>query len=240
MTTASDIITRSLKALGYTGATESLSAADANDGLVAFNALMDSWSNETLYSYIVLERSFPLAVNTASYTIGPGGVVNTTRPLNIVQAYIRDTNSNDFLLTIQSRDRWNEIGNKGALITSQIPTDLFYDPQYPLGVINIFPTPLLPYTLFYDSQQNQVSSTALTTPISMPPGYERAYVLNLALELEAQGFPCLLDDKAYLRLTNNASDAKAAIKRTNIQEVIADVDDAIVSRSTVTYNIFRG
>ena len=240
MTTTSDIITRSLKALGYTGATETISSADANDGLTAFNAMLDSWTNENLLSYVVLERSFPLQISINSYTIGPGGVINTTRPTDITEAYVRDANNNDFLMNILPRDEWNEIGNRGTTITSQIPTDLFYDPQYPLGVINIFPTPLAAYTVFYDSTQNQVSSTALTTSISMPPGYERAYVLNLSLEMMALGYPCMLDDKGLMRLINNASDAKAAIKRMNIKEVVADVDDALISRSDATYNIYRG
>jgi hypothetical protein len=239
VSTFSDIITRSLKALGYLGSTESLSAADANDGLTGFNSMLDSWSNENLLSYVVLERSFPLVAGTNSYTIGTGGVINTARPEDIIQAYVRDSNSNNFQLEILTRDRWNLIGNRGSSVTSQIPTDLFYDPQFPLGVINIFPTPSAAYTVFYDSMQDQVTSSVLTTSISMPPGYERAYVLNLALEMMALGYPCLLDEKALARLINNASDAKANIKRTNIKEVIADYDDALVYRGSGTYNIYR-
>lgn len=239
--TANDIIKRSMQALGILGRTESPGAGESNDGLIAFNAMLDSWSNgEDLMSYVVLERSAPLSVNTASYTIGTGGTINVARPADIKQAYIRDAIGNNFLLEILPRDKWNQIGNRSSTITSQIPETLFYDPQYPLGVINIFPTPLLAYTLFFDSTQDQVDFSSLTQALAMPPGYERAYVLNLALELMAAGFPCMLDDKALMRLINNAADAKANVKRVNIKEVIADYDSAIVSHANSTYNVYRG
>lgn len=238
MTTASQILTRSARALGYLGRTRTLSAADANDGLTIFNAMLDSWSNEKLLSYVVLERSFTLQVGVSSYTIGTGGVVNTTRPYDITQAYVQDAGNNNFLVRIQPRDKWNEIGNRGSTITSQIPTDLFYDPQYPLGVINVFPTPLLSYTLFFDSTQDQVDFASLTATLSMPVGYERAYVTNLAVELMANGFPCLLDQKQVAALIASAMESKGNIKRANIKDVTANYDPAIVSRSYATYNIY--
>lgn len=239
MTTANQLFTRSAKALGYLGRTEVLSAGDANDILVLFNSMLDSWSNENLLSIVVLERSFALQVGVNSYTIGSGGVINTTRPLDIGMAYVQDSGNNNFPMRIQTRDKWNEIGNRGSTITSQIPTDLFYDPQYPLGVINIFPTPLIAYNVFYDSTQQQVDASGLTYTFSMPEGYERAYYTNLALEMMANGFPCLLDDKQLGRLITAASESKANIKRTNIKDVIANYDPSIVARSDATYNIFN-
>ena len=241
MATGIQLITRSMQALGILGRTEVPSAGEANDALTAFNAMLDSWSSgEDLMSFVVLERSFPLVVGTNSYTIGTGGVINVTRPNDIKEAYIQDSIGNNFLMNVLPRDKWNQIGNRSTTMTSQIPDTLFYDPQYPLGVINIFPTPLLTYTCFFDSTQDQVDFSSLTQSLSMPPGYERAMVLNLALELMAAGFPCLLDEKALARLINNASDAKANVKRTNIKEVIADYDPAIVSHSYATYNIYKG
>lgn len=238
--TANQIITRAMQALGILGRTEVPSAGEANDALVAFNAMLDSWSNgENLMSYVVLERSTTLTPGSASYTIGSGGVINSARPNGIVQAYIQDSGGNNFLMEVVPRDKWNQIGNRSGTITSQIPNTLFYDPQYPLGVINIFPTPLIGYTLFFDSTQDQVDFSLLTSTLSAPAGYERCYVLNLALELMSAGFPCMLDDKQLMRLINNASDAKANIKRTNIEDVISNYDDSIVSHATPTYNIFR-
>lgn len=237
MATVNDVVTRAMKALGTLGRQEVPSAQEFTDGLYAYNQLLDSWSNEKLMSYATLQRSFTLQANVASYTIGSGGVINVARPLDITQAFIRDSNNNDFGMTIVPRTIWNTIGAK--TITSQIPDTLFYDSTFPLGVIYIFPVPLLPYTLFYDSTLSQVTASTGSMSISMPPGYERTFVSNLALELMANGFPCLLNEAQLQALAKAASDGIANIKRTNIKEVIACYDEAVVSRSYATYNIYR-
>jgi hypothetical protein len=239
MTTTNDIITRSMKALQALGGTETPSAAEANDALVAFNMMLDSWSTEDLCAYEVEENSFTLTPGTQSYTIGIGGVINVGRPLDITQAYLRDTNNNNYLMRIVERDRWNMIGNRGSTITSQIPSTMFYDKQYPLGIINIWPTPLLAYTCFFSNTRNQVTSAALTTNIVMPPGYERAMVYNLAVEISSQfGIPIPPVGPGQKNVAELAADSLANIKTQNMREVIANYDGAIVSRSYATYNIY--
>lgn len=239
MTTVTQVLTRAAQAIRYVGRGEVLSAQDATDALNEFNAMLDSWSNENLMSYVVLERSFTLTIGTAAYTIGSGGTLNVTRPLDITQAYVQDTNSNNYLMNIRTRDWWNQIGNRGSTITSQIPTDLFYDPQYPLGIINIFPTPLLAYTVFYDSTQQQVDYSSLTTALSLPEGYEQAYVKNLAVKLVSAGFPKMMDAQSWEDLKEEARVAKGNVKRTNIKDVIASMDPYITSKSQASYNIYR-
>lgn len=236
MTTVSQILTRSGQALGYTGRGEVLSATDANDALASFNAMLDSWSGEGLASYANQTISHTLVNGTQSYTIGSGGTINTTRPDNILQAWIRDFSNLDFPMEVVPQDEWNDIVMKGN--NSQIPQVLFYDPQYPLGIIYVFPVPLIGYTLMFNSILQQSTFSSLPMSISSPPGYERAYILNLALEMVSAGFPCLLNDKDYLRLVDNASQAKANIKRKNIKEVIAEYDPAILGAG-VPYNIFN-
>ena len=238
MTTASDMITRAARTLGYLGRTEVLSAADANDGLLALNAMLGSWSNEFLLSYATNQRSFTLTPGTQTYTIGSGGTINSTRPFDITGAFVRDSNNNDYGMAVIPIAQWDAIGLK--TITSQIPDTLYYDSQYPLGIINIFPVPLLAYTVFFDSTIDQALFTALTTDLAMPVGYERAYILNLALEMMVAGFPCLLDERGLSILTMQAAEAKGNIKRANIKEMIAEYDEAIVSRSDATFNIYSG
>lgn len=234
--TFQDVITYAARALGYLGRTEVLSAGDANDGLICFNNMLDAWSNESLAAYVNVLQSFPLVVNQQTYTIGTGGQINTARPLDIIQAFLRDTNNIDYPMEVIPQAVWNDIGQKQ--ITSQIPNTLYYYPSFPLGVINIFPLPLLNYTVFYTSTLDQVTSSLLTTSVSMPAGYTRAYILNLALEMVTFGFPNMLGDKDYATLVSNASDAKANIKRANIREEWATYDNAIVSQSYATYNIY--
>lgn len=236
--TASDIITRAANALGYLGVNEVLNAADANAGLKTLNMMLDSWAGEDLTGYAWQTIIFNMTANKSQYTIGTIGTpdINNTWPTQIYDAFITDTNNLDYPLGILTQDKWNNIGDK--TITSQIPTNIFYDRQFPLGVINIFPIPLLSYQVTLNVELQQAGFALLTTQLSVPPGYARAYILNLALELIGQGFPEVLDNNQLARLTENASQAKANIKRANIKEVVSDYDAAIVSKSYATYNIY--
>jgi len=239
VTTAADILTRAARALGYLGFTEVLSASDANAALDTFNAMLDSWSGgEFLTAYVTQEETFTLIIGQQSYTIGQSGTpdISLVRPFEIITARVRDTNNLDYKMNVIAQPEWDDIGNK--LITSQIPTTLWYYRTFPNGVINIFPIPLLPYTVYFTSTLNQVTFSTMTQTLSMPPGYERAYVLNLAVELMGAGWPCLLNTQQLSALINNATDAKANLKRTNMDEIIAPYDDAIVSRSYATYNVY--
>jgi hypothetical protein len=236
---ANDLVTRAMKALQALGSNEVPTALEANDGLVALNAMLDSWSLDDLVSYEVEEQSFPLSPGTAAYTIGVGGVINTVRPQEIVQAYVRDSGNNNFGMRLVPRDKWNQIGNRGPTITSQIPHTMFYDPQYPLGIINVFPTPLLPYTCFFDNVLNQVTLATLATNIAMPVGYERAYVFNLAVEISSMfGIPIPAVGPGQKNVAQLAAESLAAVKANNIKDVISNYDGAIISRSYATYNIF--
>lgn len=228
-----------MKALQALGGTEVPSASEANDGLVALNALLDSWSLSDLVAYQVQEQSFPLVIGTNSYTIGSGGVINVARPQSITQAYIQDTNKNNFLMNLLPRDKWNQIGNRGPTITSQIPNTMFYDPAFPLGIINIFPTPLLAYTCFFDSVLDQVTFATLATNLAMPVGYERMYVYNLAIEISSMfGIPIPPVGPGQKNIAQLAQEAMALVKSNNIKDVISGYDPAVVSKSYATYNIY--
>ena len=238
---ASDIIARSLKALKVLGSTETPNAADANDGLVAFNAMLDSWSNENLLAFEVLVQSFVLTIAKTTYSIGTSGTpdITGTRPLAIENAYLQDANSIKYGMDVVSRETWTARTGL-ATVTSQVPDTLWYDPQYPLGVINIFPSPLLASTVFIDTYLQQALFAALTTALSTPPGYERAYVFNLAVEISSQfGIPIPAVGPGQRNIVEIANESRANIKRKNIREVIADMDRSIVSRSKSTYNIYR-
>ena len=231
----SDAVTGSMKLLQAIGGSETPAAQDATDALNSINRMLDSWSNEGLLSYAVGEISVTLGVGTSTYTIGnnSSAAFFTTRPLAIRQAYITDTAGNIFIMQVIPQDKWNAIGAKVG-ITSQIPDTLFYDPQFPLGIINIFPTPLLGYTLTIDSLLQQTQFSTLTHSITFPPGYERAILYNSALEVSP-----LFALPVPPRVEQIAMESKGNIKRTNLPEIISDYDASIVSHSYATYNIYR-
>ncbi len=237
MATAQDIIQAALEELGVYAPGETMTNADASRGLWVLNAMLDSWSNESLFCYAIKETSFPLVVGQQQYTIGPGGQINATRPLRVIEgpgaAYITDQNNNIYPVGVIPQDQWNLIGLRTN--TSDIPDTMFYDPQFPLGIINIFPVPLMTYTFTFDAYLQLSDFTGLTTALTLPPGYQDAIQHNLAIRLK----PFFRDAQIDPLIVELASQTKAAIKRNNLRTNVAVYDAEMISRATPTYNIYR-
>lgn len=236
MATAGDIILDALQMLGVYDSASPLSTADATLGLQVLNDMLDSWSNEALSTFAINHQSFPLVAGQQSYTIGSGGNINTVRPLRILEdpgtCFIRDSNNNDYPMRVIPEDVWNTIGAK--YLTSDLPDTLFYDPQYPLGIINIYPIPVLPYTCFFDSYLQLASFGSTASNLSLPPGYKAALGTNLAIALK----PYFADGNLDPIIVKRASETKGNIKRTNMRINLATFDPEIVARSSTSYNIY--
>lgn len=236
MSTALDMLTNSLQKIGVYAPGETITAADAQLGLGVLNDMLDSWSNESLTCFAIKEYQLPLQAGVSSYTVGPGGVLNATRPIRVIvgpgAAYLQDTNLNNYPVNVVPQDQWNLIGTRA--VNSNIPDTLFYDPQFPLGILNVFPTPNINYNLFFDTYLQLVEFTSLNQVVQLPPGYKKAIQDNLAIELK----PYFADAEVSQLLIEIASKSKGNIKRSNIREVVALYDSEIVSRAQGSYNIY--
>lgn len=240
MTTGRDLIQDALEMIRVYAPGETAADADMARGWSALNDMLDSWSNESLSCYTILEQSAFFVPGKTQYTIGlsGGADIALTRPLRIIDdygsAYVLDNNQNRYPMDVVGRAYWNMI-TTSLLVDSNVPDKLFYDPQYPLGVINIWPTPNISYQFFWDSYLQLGEFTNLSTAFSFPPGYKLAITSNLARTL-AIYFP-----NAVLspNLVDTASTSKANIKRTNMRQQIAIYEPEIVARGSATYNIYR-
>lgn len=240
MPTARDIIQGALEQIRVYSPAEQASDPDIARGFVVLNDMLDSWSNENLACYAILEQSCPLVPGQQQYTIGPGGNVNGTRPLKLINtpgsAYIQDPNGQNYPLDVIEKDFWNLIGNRSSIVTANVPNTLYYDSQYPLGFLNFYPVPNQGgYTAYFDSWLQLTDFGTLSTAMSFPPGYKKAIQDNLAIELEVY-FPMAVITPALMRA---AAMSKGNIKRTNQKEVIALYDAEIVAKpSQSSYNIY--
>jgi hypothetical protein len=212
-----------------------INAADSARALAELNTMLDEWSNEKLTCYANLEQSLLLIPGQQSYTAGSGGYL-PVRPLTINTgrgaAYLMDSNQNRYPVNVVEQDEWNMIGLLNE--TSNLPDTLFYDPQYPLGIVNIFPLPLQAFTVYFDSRLQIADMPTLATLFSLPPGYSSAIRNNLACRL--WGFFKQGDPTPWL--AQMAMRSLAAIKRTNIRQSPSTYDSAIVSRAKSSYNIY--
>jgi len=213
-----------------------MSDADAEEGLDRMNKMLDKWSNEWLATFANLEQSFTLTPGVQTYTIGPGGAINAIRPLNLRTgkgaAYTMDTNNVRYDVDVVEQDVWNSIGL--LTTTSTIITTLFYDPQNPLGIINVFPVPLMSYAVYFDARLQLANLTSLTTQLALPVGYSNAIIDGLAERL----WPYFKQGDPPRFITEEAKESLASVKRTNIKISPATYDNSIVSRARSTYNIY--
>jgi hypothetical protein len=234
--TAGQIVTDALLMLGAYESTSPLTDVDMQYGLRTLNRMIDSWSNYSLACYEVREQSAQLVPGQASYTIGPGGDFNMVRPLSILTdpgtAYVQDGNGNNYLMDVVPRDKWNLFANRSSIVTSNFPNVMFYDPQFPLGIINIIPYPTLAYTMFWDSMLQLSNFSNSSQQLALPEGYELAMVSNLAVLLK----PAFLDGPIDPIIPVMASTSLGNIKRTNTRDLFAIYDQEIVSRGDVSYN----
>lgn len=174
-TTATLIISAAFRKIGLSAPT----ATEQANALEALNNMISLWGAEFLTPYVVREY-FALTIGTASYTIGSGGAFDTVRPMQIANAYLRDSDGYDYDLDVMSAKDYNLISLK---TTDGRPTELYYVPAYPLAKIIFNYEPDEAYTAYFEFQKNFTELAALSTTVTLPDEYKEALVLNLAVAL---------------------------------------------------------
>lgn len=234
MTTVLDLISDAMKELGAIGIGEGPTADESQDALRALNQLIQTWQTESLMVVTRQQQVFTYVSGSQTYTIGPGGDFNTTRPIRIDDAYARDPNGNDFdIYVCRSFEDYAGIVSKNT--DSSLITAIYYEASYPLGVVHVWPVPSdssYRLVLWTWSPLSEYTSTA--TVLSLPPGYERAYRTNLAIDLAARyGRPISPS------LAKTALESKAQIKRTNMDIPTLTFDQGL-GGSGLTFNYLTG
>jgi len=229
VTTARDLIEKSLKEILVLGIQDTITAEELNDGLDALNLMLDTWWTERLACFTLRRETFNLVSGQQTYTIGPGGNFNTTWPVRIAYATVSYLNVN-YPLEIIDAGIWDAITYKQ---NSGIPMSMFYDRQYPLGNINVYPIPpSTGFTILLDSYERLQSFATLTDNINLPPGYARALIKNLAVEQAPQ-----YNKKVSPELRAQALESKGWVKRINRTDVVSSFDPTIL-RNVAGYNVW--
>ena len=179
MTTAREIIEKSLQKLGASFQNSGVTGDEAVDALYALNALLSSLSNDSMMIYGRVWQSFTLTPSTGSYTIGTGGAFNTPKPMLIVSSYLRD-GTTDYSLSPITDEMYNEQISQKSTIS--IPSFYNFDNASPLATIRLYPVPDKNYSLFLLSEK-ELTQLSLEDNVEFPSGWERMLIYNLAVEL---------------------------------------------------------
>jgi len=234
--TGRDVLSASLRLIGVYASGESPTADEATDGLAALNRMLDSWSTQRLLIYYIPREVFTFTANKGSYTMGSGGDFNTTRPLKLenVELILNDVSpSIERPIQIATKDEYAAIISKS--LTSTIPLLVYSDENYPLPTLNFYPVPNTAYQVAIYSWKQLTNVATLDTALSFPPGYERALIYNLALEISPE-----YGKNPSEVVVQTAMEAKGNIKRLNADTAqFLRCDSALQSRPS-RFNIYTG
>ena len=221
MATVRDIGTEALQDLMVLGANETMSATDGAFILSKLNTLLDQCTSESLMLYSEVRTTWTISANDGSYTVGSGGNVNVARPTYVDWVNFLDTSQTPNLeipLVPLTDQAYAAIPIK--TLTSTLPGYFYYNLTYPLATLNLYPVPTsttLTGVLYARAQVGEFAS--LDTSVSLPAGWRRFLITNLALELAAA-----FEREPSQMLLRNAMQAKATLKRSNIRLTDASLD----------------
>ena len=231
--TTRDLIAAALKRLGVLDAAETPTPADQADCLLRLNDLIDGWATERLTIYTTTRTTWALVANQANYTIGPGGDVNIARPIFISDLNFIDTTQTpplEMSLSPLTVDAFAAIPQKG--LTSKYPSCYYYNPTFPLATLTFWMIPTSSALQGVLYAPTAVTELGLNDTIVLPPGYRRFLRDSLAVEVAPE-----FDVQPADALMMSAMEAKANIKRANIQLTDLVMDPAVRPR-VGRYNIY--
>lgn len=189
MPTIRQICADALEELGALAAGETMSAADGAKALRTLNRMFDAWNAERAAVYCETFTRYTLTPNLAPHTIGPSTAIPAPtwtaahRPVTLESAsLVLDTSTPDVLTPIVVRGPEWWAAQSVPDLASSIPTDVYYEPDWPLGKLYFWPVPTVAYEVELQTRVI-LADVALGDEFSMPPGYEEAVVLALAKRL---------------------------------------------------------
>lgn len=247
-TTVREIILSALRKINVIQPGETPTDEDLQISLESLNGLIDSWSNERLMLYFVNPYEFVAEPGKQTYTLGPGGDWNTERPMTIFEAYtnyqaqidtsvvppvITNTQTTAALKIAQANDaQWASIPVKQ--LTAMFPTILYDDGNYPLRTIYLYPIPNEYQAIVLWLWRPLSIWDSLDDPIEYPPGYEKAIIYNLAVDLAPEFGKELTDN-----ILRTASDTKMALAAINTSGQFMGHDRSITT-GKAQYNWIYG
>jgi len=236
-----------MRKIGVLAAGEPLPANEGDDALKVFAQMVDAWTNETLLIPVVSVVTHQLTINQSSYTIGvypepkpdplPDNHIETARPVKILSSFIRDQYDTDYLVTPMAVTTFSGISRK---TNESRPSYIYMREGWPLNELIFDSLPYDSETLHLEVIQplsGILPIACLTEVISLPPGYERALIYNLCLDLADEWGKQVSNTIAI-----HATEGKKWLKRNNYRDIALRVDPAIASRQSGygTYDITGG
>lgn len=211
-TTIQSLIERSLQKLLCEEDVDNFSADQLAHGLEAVQDMLDSWSLDPFKQFELTLSNFNTANATASYTIGAAQTWNTSQPIDIDQAFIRVSNE-DYQVEVVKRREFNKIPDKAK---TGRPTKLYFQRGASTGTVYLWPVPTATEAIYLDMRKALATFSALANEVTLPLGYRRAIVFNLAVEIAPD-----YEIEPSAEINRMAAESLAAIMQINSPHTMA-------------------
>lgn len=233
-TTAGDQINRALRLLGVLAESETPSAATSQDGLTALNQMIDSWSIERLSVFSTQDQIFTWPAGQITRTLGPSGDFIGNRPVLFDDAtYYRDAGTNvSFGIKFINQQQYDGIAVK--TVTSTYPQVIFVNMTYPDATMTVYPKPTRDLEWHFISVNELSNPATLVTNLTFPPGYLRAFVYNLAMEIAPE-----FGVEPSPQVTRIAMTSKRNLKRINNPDDIMSMPYSLIA-TRQRFNVYAG
>ena len=232
--TAGDQINGALRLIGQLAEAEEPSAATANDALMVLNQMIDSWSTERLSVYSTQDQVVTWQPGVRTQTMGPTGDIIADRPILIDDStYFRDPASGiSFGIKLINQQQYNGIAVKS--VTSTYPQVMFVNNSFPDTTLTIYPVPTRELEWHFVSVEELSNPATLATVLYFPPGYLRAFVYNLAMEIAPE-----FGVEPSPQVQRIAMTSKRNLKRINNPDDVMSMPYALVSNRQ-RFNVYSG
>jgi len=229
-----NLINGSLRLLGVLAEGETPSAETADDSLVAFQQMVDSWNTERLSVFATQDQIVMWPPSQKYQTLGPSGTLLGNRPVLIDDAtYFRDPASGiSYGLKLINQQQYDGIAVK--TVTSTYPQVMWVNMTFPNIEMYVYPVPTKLLEFHIISVSELTKPAALSTQLVFPPGYLRAMRYNLACELAPE-----FGVEPSPQVSRIAMASKRNLKRINNPNGVMAIPYSIVG-TRQRYNIFAG
>ena len=168
-------------------------ALDSNlelmDGMIFLNQQIDYWSARGCYAWVTTFNLYTLTAGHQPHKIGPSvtsppDFLVTPRPVDILSAAVvlnSGTSAVDVPINLRDNQWWASKSVKS--MQSNIPTDLYYEPDVPNGELWFWPVPNTNVQVRLEGNVVLQQFATLDDTFTAPQAYLAAITLTLAEEL---------------------------------------------------------
>lgn len=176
MITGATLIQDALLQATVIGLDQQLPDNYAQLALRRFNRMIDSWANVRSLIFSTTTDSFVMSPTVAQYSTS---LLANGRPATIESMWVILSNIS-YEVVMRDEQWYNNITYKP---TPAIPNNCYYQPSMPQGMMNFYPTPYAAFTCNVVRTDPLSTAVTLQSVLTMPPGYDKAFVDSLAVDI---------------------------------------------------------